>query len=149
MAEITTPEPDDYEEALAEASSLPEEYLPETVLVDERAVALVGNEGVPTQVANPSRASWRTFVQSIVPTLAVLNIALPLVYGFLIENADQIGGLLGPVYGWITIGVNTAAVAIALLAKLNAVIMANPRINAAITNGPWWISWLAPIKAVK
>ena len=100
------------------------------------------NDGIPTQVANPSRASWRTFVQSAVSFLILANIALPIVQGWLVENVDGASVVLGPAYPYIVIGVNFAVLAFSLGAKLIALIMAQPKLNEWITNH---LSFLAPI----
>jgi len=107
----------------------------------------IQNDGVPTQVANPKRTSWRTFVQSAIPWLLGINVAVPIVYAFLIspDVAPSLETLLGPVYAWLVIGFNAAAVVLSLGAKLLAQIMAQPAVNALISNTPW-LSWLAPIK---
>lgn len=112
--------------------------------IDEREV-VPGNRNVPTQVANPSRASWRTFVQSIIPTFVVLNTALPVIYAALTspEVAPQLSAILGPVYGWITLGLNGVIFILGLLAKLAALIMARPGVNEWIATH---LPWLAPIK---
>jgi len=103
---------------------------------------LVANVGVPTQVANPSRASWRTFAQAVVPFLLVLNVALPIIQSFLVENIAQAQQVLGPIYGYVVIGVNFAAIVVALGSKLIALLMANPTVNGWIKTH---LSWLAPI----
>jgi len=112
-----------------------------TAKLDERLVT-PGNAGVPTQVANPSRASWRTFVQSLLAGLAVLNIAVPIIAQFAIDNGDSLADLLGPAYP-IVIAILNAIIAVgALVAKLIALLMANPIVNAFIVKH---LSWLAPI----
>lgn len=122
-------------------------HLDERVVLSDGSTlkAVQATTGTPTQVSNPSRASWRTFVQAIVPTAIVLNLALPIIYGLLTspEFAPRLGELLGPVYGWITIGLNVAIFFLGLLAKLGALLMANPTVNAWITKH---LPWLAPIK---
>jgi len=103
------------------------------------------NEGVPTQVANPSRASWRTFVQSLIPALVVVNAAVPIVYAFLTDPdvAPQLERILGPVYLWILAACNVVAILLAQASKLLALLMANPTVNEFIVRR---LPWLAPIK---
>lgn len=101
------------------------------------------NSGVPTQVANPKRASWRTYVQAVIGFLAGANILLPLLAVYLTENAPQLETYLGPVYGWIVLGVNAAIVILGLLSKLVALFMAQPRINA------WIVKHLPGLAAIK
>lgn len=104
---------------------------------------LIVNAGVSTQVANPSRASWRTAVQSIVSFLLAVNILLPVIAGYLTANVDGLSKVLGPLYGSIVIGVNAAGVIFALGAKLVALLMAQPGVDAWITK---YLPALAPIK---
>lgn len=120
--------------------------------VDEKPLAeLVTVSGdilpntIPTQIANPKRASWRTFVQSAVAFLIGANIVLPIVSGFLVDNIDGLKSVLGPVYGYIVIGVNVAILVLSLGAKLVALLMAN------VTVANWieaHLQFLAPIKSV-
>ena len=111
---------------------------------DEKLIT-TGNKGVATQIANPSRASWRTFVQAIVPTFVLLNVALPIIYSFLTspDVAPKLTEILGPVYGWITVGLNAVIFLVGLLAKLAALLMAQPVVNEWIGKH---LPWLAPIK---
>lgn len=101
------------------------------------------NEGVPTQVANPRRASWRTFVQSVIAFLVAANVALPIVQSFLVENVEGAQAVLGPIYAYIVIGVNFAVLVTSLGSKLIALLMANPTVNAWIEKH---LAFLAPIK---
>lgn len=98
---------------------------------------------VPTQVANPSRASWRTYVQSVVSFLVGANIVLPIVSEFLSANVAGLEHALGPIYGWLVIGVNFAILVFGLGAKLIALFMAKPAVNDWITKN---LPWLAPVK---
>lgn len=110
----------------------------------EPAMLVVTNEGVPTQVANPSRSSWRSFVQGLVGFLVVVNTALPIAQSWLAaeENTALLGALLGEHYLAILAGVNVAVGVGAFLTKGVALFMANPRINEWITTH---LPWLAPI----
>jgi hypothetical protein len=116
--------------------------LDDTAWPATEVVVVPANDGVPTQVANPSRASWRTFVQALIPFIIAVNIALPLIQSFLVENIDQAQAVLGPVYGWAVIGVNVAVIVFSLGSKLIALLMAQPRINELIKK---YLSFLAPI----
>jgi hypothetical protein len=120
------------------------------VAVDERIVhatpfaggVSIANEGVPTQVANPSRASWRTFIQSTISFLILLNVALPILYNYLEANVEDATLVLGPVYPVVRAVANFLVILFGLVAKLIALLMANPTVNAWITEH---LSWLAPI----
>lgn len=103
---------------------------------------LVANVGVPTQVANPRRASWRTFVQAVIPFLVAVNVALPIIQTFLVDNIDQAQQVLGPIYGYIVIAVNFAVIVFSLASKLIAILMAQPKVNEWIKAH---LSFLAPI----
>jgi hypothetical protein len=121
-----------------------------TVQIDEKIIrppldGKPANSLVPTQVANPSRASWRTFIQSTVSYLVFLNLALPIVQTFLVENVDGAQSVLGPIYGYVVAGTNFLVLVFGLGAKLIALLMANPRVNEFITKR---LSWLAPIKPI-
>jgi hypothetical protein len=111
---------------------------------DEKQITPTNN-GVPTQVANPSRASWRTFVQSLVSFLLVLNIAAGVLAAFLTSpDAADLRELISPdIYGWIVLILNGIVVVGSAVSKLVALLMANPTINAWITKH---LSWLAPIR---
>jgi len=118
---------------------------------DERTVLADGtilpdgtpSTGVPTQVANPSRASWRTFVQSTIGFLIVLNAAAAVVLPFVLDPANGLEQALGPVYGWVVIGLNVIVFAGSTVAKLVALLMARPTVNDWVREH---LPWLAPIK---
>lgn len=123
--------------------------------VDERVVFPNGttepnytaSEGLPSQVANPSRASWRTFAQALVAFLVVVNIAALVVAGFLADPSNGLAALIDPaVYGKIVAFVNGLVVVGSAGSKLVALLMANPIVNAFITK---YLSFLAPIKPAK
>lgn len=101
------------------------------------------NVGVPTQVANPRRASWRTFVQSIIGFLVSLNVILPIVAAFLASNSETAAKILGQYYGPTIAWINGAIIVGAFLAKLLAQIMAIPAVNAWITK---YLPALSPIR---
>lgn len=120
--------------------------------VDERMVLSDGKtltniavgEGIPTQVANPSRSSWRTFVQSLVSFLIVLNLGLLILAGFLADPANGLRDLIDPsIYGAVLGVVNGAVLVGSAVSKLVALFMANPIVNAWITAH---LPFLAPIK---
>lgn len=111
-------------------------------LIQKPAPGIAANEGVPTQVANPSRASWRTFVQAAVPYLLAANVALPIIASFLTDYSSDLESLLGPVYGWIVVAVNVAVLVLSLGAKLIALLMAQERVNALVVRH---LPFLAPI----
>lgn len=119
--------------------------------VDERKVLTTGdtipNEaigtGIPTQVANPSRASWRTFVQSTIAFLVVLNAAALTLAPFVLDPKNGLEQALGPVYGWLVLGLNAVTFIGGTVAKAAALLMANPLVNEWIVRH---LPWLAPIK---
>lgn len=123
--------------------------------VDERLVLPSGEtrpnlavgDGIPTQVANPSRSSWRTFLQSLVAFVVVLNIAALVVAGFLADPTNGLAELIAPaVYGKIVAVVNGLVVVGSAASKLVALLMANPIVNAWITAH---LPFFAPIKPAK
>lgn len=111
--------------------------------MSDQKVVFPRNVGVPTQVANPKRASWRTFVQTAIATLITLNVSLPIIATFLADNSDVAAKILGQWYGPIVAGVNFAVIVAAFVAKLIAQIMAIPAVNAWIEK---YLPALAPIK---
>lgn len=79
---------------------------------------------VPSQVANPWRAAWRTVVQVGVPAFLLVLVAGPAVLQIL---ADELGGVLPPgVISWL---LGAAAVLTAVAGAL-ARISALPAVNA-------------------
>ncbi|TFD49627.1 hypothetical protein E3T55_11155 [Cryobacterium frigoriphilum] len=98
------------------------------------------NVGVPTQVANPRRAGWRTFIQSALPILFALNLAIPLLQDLL---ATPPFDALTP--GWAIVALNLFGLVIAFLAKLLAQLMAIPAVNDWISRN---VRFLAPIKQI-
>ena len=110
------------------------------------AIASVrANNGVPTQVANPQRASWRTYVQAVVGFLIGANVVLPIVALWLTTEQDGLAATLGPAYPIILAGVNFGILVLGLLSKLIAQLMAHPAVNGWIVQH---LSWLAPIKPI-
>ncbi|MCL1870991.1 MAG: hypothetical protein FWF90_11340 [Promicromonosporaceae bacterium] len=79
---------------------------------------------VPTQQAHPTRASWRTAVQSVLSAILVLGGILPAV-------ASIIGEQLGTLIGQHAVAViAAAAAAVAAIAAALARIMAIPAVDA-------------------
>jgi hypothetical protein len=92
-----------------------------------------GNAGVSTQVANPSRASWRTFVQSLVGYFVIVNAALPIIQSTLQANPSLLSRLFGHYYGDITIAVNIVGLVVAAVTKGVALLMTIPAVDRWIT----------------
>lgn len=82
------------------------------------------NDGVPTQVANPKRAGWRTFVQALVTFLPLAN-GILLAVQLVLEQPD----FAGYVPGWAFAVVNGGILLSAFVAKLVAQVMAAPGVN--------------------
>ena len=137
--------------------------LPDTLTRDERIVELtpasvvaaqlvatptgtqLANVDVPTQIANPSRASWRTFAQSIVAFLIVANIAAAVLVSFLASpDGAALLALLPDRFVAVMFAVLNGIVVIgSALSKFVSLLMANPRVNEWVTAH---LSFLAPIK---
>lgn len=109
--------------------------------VDERATV----PGTVTQVANPHRTTWRTFIQSAIGALVALNGAALVIQQFLAANpatadlipADARGTVLGVLNGIVVVG--------AALAALAARLMANPTVAAFVVG---YLPFLAPQKVL-
>jgi len=100
-----------------------------------------GNAGVPTQVANPRRASWRTVVQAII---GILIIAVPLVNLVLANVSDYLQKQTDvAVPAWVWLVINTGLAVTALVSGLIARIMNTPGVAAFIAK---YLPFLAPIK---
>lgn len=104
-------------------------------VIKPAAEGKLANAGVPTQVANPSRAGWRTFFQSAIIIIPALNIALAN-FQVLLETPPL--DTLAP--EWAFVAVNFTGLVMAALTKVIAQIMALPGFNA-------WISRRAPFLA--
>lgn len=104
---------------------------------DERQVT-ENNAGVPTQVANPNRTSWRTFVQALISGLIALNVALPAIQAWL--SAPPFDTAFPPV---VYAFVNGAAVVLAGVALGVTRLMAIPAVDAWINK---YLPWLAAIQ---
>lgn len=104
-----------------------------TRVVDEKPASST----TPTQVANPKRTTVRTFVQSAVGLVLIVNIVTP----FLIDSLKSLPE--GWVPGWVFLVLNGVAVATAALIALVARIMAADGVNAAIEK---YLPWLAALR---
>lgn len=109
-------------------------------ITDQKEV-VPGNVGVPTQVANPRRASWRTVIQSIV---GVLIIAVPLVNATLAQISEYLRQQTDvAVPGWVWVVLNAGLAVTALVAGLVSRVMNTPGVAAFIEK---YLPFLAPIK---
>lgn len=90
-----------------------------------------------TQIANPGRATLRTFVQSAVGLVLIANTVVPMLLDSLKTLPE------GVVPGWVFVTLNGIAVATALLIALVARIMASPVVNSALEQ---YLPWLAALK---
>lgn len=104
-----------------------------TRVVDERPAGVA----TPTQVANPRRTTLRTFIQSVVGLVVIVNIVTPM----LIDAANGLPA--GWVPSWVIVVLNGVAVATAALIALVARIMAAEKVNAALQR---YLPWLAAFK---
>jgi hypothetical protein len=84
----------------------------------------VHTPAITTQQAVPSRATWRTVVQTVVSAVLVLGIILPIVVGIIDE---ELGGYLPD--GWVA-WLYGAAALVAAIAGALARIMAIPAVDA-------------------
>lgn len=121
----------------------------ETYQADERTLSsaeipqgdgstvVIPNDGVPTQVANPSRTSWRTFTQAILPALVILNGMLLALQSVL--NDPEYSAYV-PAWAWAA--VNGGLLISAFLSKVIAQVMAVPGVNEWIKT---YLPGLAPI----
>jgi hypothetical protein len=110
-------------------------------MTDQKQIT-TGNAGVPTQVANPKRASWRTLLQSLLAHAIAVNGILAILAGFLATNSHTAATLLGTYYGPAIAVINGIVLVGAFGAKLFAQLMADPTINAWVTKN---LPQLAPI----
>ena len=112
------------------------------IVTTELDPGLPANYGVPTQVANPRRASWRTVVQSIIGVLVVAVPLVNVVLGQISDYLKQQTDVAVPAWVWLVLNVGLAVTA--LVAGLIARIMNTPGVAAFIAK---YIPFLAPIKA--
>ena len=95
------------------------------------------NEGVPTNVANPTRAMIRTIVQAVIALVLVVNPLAVAVITYLQEQTDI---AIDPL---VFVVLNAIVAITAFLIGLAARIMAVPGVAAFIQAN---LPWLAPIK---
>ena len=102
------------------------------------------NAGVPTQFANPRRASWRTVVQT---AIGILVIAVPIANSVLANVSDylheQTDVAIAP---WVWVAPNAGLGITALVSGVIARIMNTPGVSAFIAK---YLPILAPIGASK
>ena len=95
------------------------------------AVVVAAVASAPTQVRRPWRSTFRTFVQSWLPTTALLVLALPEVIEAVVDEA---GDVLPDRIRLILLGVSTAC---STLAAVAARVMAIPRVELLLRSVPW------------
>lgn len=110
------------------------------VVTDQRQVT-PGNFGVATQVANPRRTTWRTFLQA---AIGLLIVAVPLANAVLVQVAEFLKtqhDLVVPSWAFVAVnvGIGVSAFIIALVAR----IMVVPGVAAFIAR---YLPILAPVK---
>lgn len=110
------------------------------VVTDQRQVT-PGNFGVATQVANPRRTTWRTFIQA---AIGLLIVAVPLANAVLVQVAEFLKAqhdLVVPSWAFVVVnvGIGVSAFIIALVAR----IMVVPGVAAFIAR---YLPFLAPVK---
>lgn len=109
-------------------------------LADQRELT-PGNIGVATQVANPKRTAWRTFVQS---AIGILIVAVPLANAVLANLSDYLQTQHDlAVAPWVFVAVNGGLAITAFVIGLVARLMATPGVAAFIETR---LPFLAPIK---
>jgi hypothetical protein len=97
-------------------------------IVDERP--RLADQG--TQIANPTRTSLRTIVQSIIPSLVILNAVALGIVSFLNEQADLV--VPGVVFVWLNVVIAVTSFASGLIAR----VMATPGLEAFLrAHAPW------------
>lgn len=79
-----------------------------------------------TQVQHPNRASARTFIQTLIPALAVLVLAVPPFVEIVLDEVGKAGVELPE---WAYLGLTGASVACALVAAIVARVMAIPGVE--------------------
>lgn len=88
-------------------------------------LALV-NDGVPTQVANPKRATLRTVVAVVIG----LVVALPLINSFLLILQSELAKVTAfEIPAWIYVSINVALAAVALVGGIVTRVLAIPGVN--------------------
>lgn len=90
---------------------------------------VIPNDGVPTQVANPARATLRTVVAvlvSLVLALPTLNAVLAALQAYLIEQTSV------EVPAWVWLAVNGTAALVVFVSGLITRVLAVPGVNTWI-----------------
>lgn len=103
---------------------------------------VVPNDGVPTQVANPGRATLRTAVAvlvGLVAALPTLNAILAALQGYLSEQTQVV------IPSWVWLAVNATAALLLFISGLVTRLLAVPGVNEWIKAR---LSWLAAIPLV-
>jgi len=83
-----------------------------------------GYEKPPTQVEYSKRASWRTFLQTLIAFVPTANGVLLALQGAIVQEPFQ-----STLPSWVFVATNGGIVAGAFLAKVVTQLMANPRVN--------------------
>jgi len=104
---------------------------------DAVVTTTVAEPVLPTQVANPGRASVRSFVQNLIGGLLLVNPVFLVIQQVMLEASD----IVFP--GWLWATVNGVVLGSALFATLVTRIMAIPGVNTFIEQH---LSFLAPTK---
>lgn len=82
-----------------------------------------------TQVQHPNRASVRTFIQTLIPALAVLVVAVPPFVDIVLDEVGKAGVNLPE---WLYLALTGASVACALVAAIVARVMAIPGVEKVL-----------------
>lgn len=82
-----------------------------------------------TQVQHPNRASARTFIQTLIPALAVFVLAVPPFVEIVLDEVGKAGVELPT---WAFAALTGASVACALVAAIMARVMAIPGVESAL-----------------
>lgn len=82
-----------------------------------------------TQVQHPNRASVRTFIQTLIPALAVLVVAVPPFVDIVLDEVGKAGVELP---SWAFLALTGASVACALVAAIVARVMAIPGVERVL-----------------
>lgn len=82
-----------------------------------------------TQVQHPNRASVRTFIQTLIPALAVFVLAVPPFVDIVLDEVGKAGVSLPE---WAYLGLTGASVACALVAAIVARVMAIPGVERVL-----------------
>lgn len=111
------------------------------VALSDGSALVIPNDGVPTQVANPSRASLRTAVAAIVGLVLVLNPVLAIVIEVL-RSLEPTFAIPPLVY----VILNGIILVVTAIITLVTRVLAIPGVNEWIKN---YLPWLAAIPVVK